>query len=1168
MAVTDTWIGTASADWGAAAGNWSAGFPNSTDNVVINTPTILTIGYSGADSCVVNALAVGNDFFVMTGGSLTILTTASFADGFTQTGGVLNAGGAVTIAGAGTLTGGASEGKTAFSITGTIALANYTLGGATTLTNAATTNETGQITLGDNTGINATITNKAGAVFDIAGDYGIGQGAATARFVNAGTLEKTGGSGISFVDVNLSDTGAVTVAGSGTLEFRGPDDSFAGAISGAGNLTLGGGGHTTIASGATVATGGFVVSDNGTVVTLGENLGYAGNLTVTGFATLDLAGFTLTDSGADNFAGATIDGSGTLATAAGSDVGISNFMLGGTVNWQNSGTVGEAAQFQLGDGSAHAATFTNEKGGVYDFTNDNGILLGAAAASSFVNLAGATLEKTAGSATSQIRPDVTDNGAVEIATGTIEFDGANNSFAGAISGTGNFALGGNGDDTIASGATIASGGFSIAAGALVTLGENLAYAHNFSIGFATLDIAGPALTLTLSGSDVFSVNAAIDGNGTLVTKAGSNASVNGFTLGGSVEWQNSGAVGEVNIFAIGDGSFNTAVFVNEKGGVYNFTNDTGITIGAALDSSFDNLAGATLEKTGGAGTNQIFVDVADTGTIKINTGTIEFLGVDNSFAGLVSGPGQLMLEAGGDGSNDLIAAGTTITTPLFTIAGGLTLVTLGENLSYAGTFNLQSAATLDLGGFTLALARTDTFGVNTAIVGAGSFATAHGGTATIASSFDLGGTANWQNSGNIVELGALTIGDASFDASTFINKTGGVFNFVNDNGIGIGAMPNSSFVNLAGATLEKTGGTGNSQIHADTATSGLITVASGTIELLGAVNSVAGTISGAGQFALGGGGSSTIASGAAITSTTFGIYDGGTSVKLGENFADARNFNLESGAALDLGGFALTLSGTDTLSGSASVEGSGKLITAAGASVDVIGFTLGGTVNWQNSGTVAGQGGLTIGDASLRAASFTNEKGGIYNLVSDADIGIGTNPSSSFANLPGATLEKTAGTGDSSIATPLTNNGSVIAASGTLEFQKSIGGAGIFTIDPGAALQFDAGVASTLSVDFANLLGGDLVLDASPLFAAGIHGFGGSSTDEIDLRDINFTDAKLSYSGSTTLGVLTVTDGFETAHLKMFGNYKTANFHASTDLFGGTQIFDPPTHHTILAVGR
>ena len=195
MAKTDNWIGAASADWGASAANWSAGFPDATSNVRINTAQLLTVTFSSSDHYTINSLTVGHDFFTMSGGNLTIETTASFANGFKQTGGILTAGGAVTIAGSATLEAGAAKGNTAFAVSGTTALGNYTFGGATVLNNAGTVNETAGITLGDSTGINAAIRNEKGAAFNIGGDYGITRGASTAPFTNlaGATIEKTGG---------------------------------------------------------------------------------------------------------------------------------------------------------------------------------------------------------------------------------------------------------------------------------------------------------------------------------------------------------------------------------------------------------------------------------------------------------------------------------------------------------------------------------------------------------------------------------------------------------------------------------------------------------------------------------------------------------------------------------------------------------------------------------------------------------------------------------------------------------------------------------------------------------------------------------------------------------------------------------------------------------------
>ena len=97
MTTANNWKVNADGDWSTAA-DWSLGFvPTSADTVTISTSTVHTITHnSGSD--VIDKLTVGNDFFSLGGGSLDILTTASFADGYTQTGGTLTVG-AISITG-------------------------------------------------------------------------------------------------------------------------------------------------------------------------------------------------------------------------------------------------------------------------------------------------------------------------------------------------------------------------------------------------------------------------------------------------------------------------------------------------------------------------------------------------------------------------------------------------------------------------------------------------------------------------------------------------------------------------------------------------------------------------------------------------------------------------------------------------------------------------------------------------------------------------------------------------------------------------------------------------------------------------------------------------------------------------------------------------------------
>jgi hypothetical protein len=339
---------------------------------------------------------------------------------------------------------------------------------------------------------------------------------------------------------------------------------------------------------------------------------------------------------------------------------------------------------------------------------------------------------------------------------------------------------------------------------------------------------------------------------------------------------------------------------------------------------------------------------------------------------------------------------------------------------------------------------------------------------------------------------------------------------------------------------------------------GAIVVQTGILDFTGVTNIFAGKISGAGQFEIGGV-SNLIGAGAAITTAIFTI--GGALVTLGENVAYAGTFNIDSAALVNLNGFSLHLSGSDAFSNS-TIDGTGTVVTAAGSTVSVGGFTLGGAVNWQNFGTVGESLPMQIGDGSFDLASLRNEKGGVFDLLADFGIAVGAQPTSSFFNSAGAILEKTGGAGDSRIAVDVTNNGTIKAATGTIEFASLVAGVGKFTIASGTVLQFDAAVAKGSTVAFATKTGGDLRLLDSQEFGAAITGFGGIRADEIELRDINFNSGSfsMSYRGNSTHGVLTVADGSHTATLDFFGKYTLGNFHASSDPFGGTLIVDPGTH--------
>jgi hypothetical protein len=63
----------------------------------------------------------------------------------------------------------------------------------------------------------------------------------------------------------------------------------------------------------------------------------------------------------------------------------------------------------------------------------------------------------------------------------------------------------------------------------------------------------------------------------------------------------------------------------------------------------------------------------------------------------------------------------------------------------------------------------------------------------------------------------------------------------------------------------------------------------------------------------------------------------------------------------------------------------------------------------------------------------------------------------------------------------------------------------------------------------------------------------------LDLQDISFTSGvtTATFSGTSTAGVLTVTNGTQTATINLTGDYLASTFTTSADTDGGTVVIDP-----------
>jgi hypothetical protein len=232
---------------------------------------------------------------------------------------------------------------------------------------------------------------------------------------------------------------------------------------------------------------------------------------------------------------------------------------------------------------------------------------------------------------------------------------------------------------------------------------------------------------------------------------------------------------------------------------------------------------------------------------------------------------------------------------------------------------------------------------------------------------------------------------------------------------------------------------------------------------------------------------------------------------------------LAAGATLS-GGGRVTLSGADS-----------RIVGAAGATLTNVNDTLSGA-----------------GFIGTSAMSLVNEAGGVIlgNQTTALVINTGTH-----AIINAGTIENS-GKGGALVRSAVVNNGILEAAgTGTLTLAGAVSGTGVGRITGGTLW------ARSTFVENVTFTGttGVLELANSTAYTGRVKGLSTSGTNSLDLTDIAFTSGvtKATFSGTSSAGTLTVTDGAHTAHIKLVGDYLGSTFTVSGDGHGGTTVVDP-----------
>jgi hypothetical protein len=258
----------------------------------------------------------------------------------------------------------------------------------------------------------------------------------------------------------------------------------------------------------------------------------------------------------------------------------------------------------------------------------------------------------------------------------------------------------------------------------------------------------------------------------------------------------------------------------------------------------------------------------------------------------------------------------------------------------------------------------------------------------------------------------------------------------------------------------------------------------------------------------------------------------------------AASVSLNGGTILDLAGNAATLSLTGLTQKGPQIDTTAPTVVSVSgtpASGDVLtGQTDVIKVTLSEAAKVTGAPELVLSDGGL--ATYASGSG---TNVLTFDYKVLAGQQTSDLLLVGATGNSGAGVADLAGNPLLLPHAPVDLGVGVNNFVTLTGGETYAIAGP-----------SSTDVVFAAGASADLILTDSVGYAGHLSGLG--TADTLDLADLAYSpSAKVSYSGTTTGGTLTVNDGTHQAAIALLGNYLNSTFTLSNDGYGGISVVDP-----------
>lgn len=746
---------------------------------------------------------------------------------------------------------------------------------------AGTAEQDGNVQLGSGDA-GARIDVAKTGIYDIAGDWTIGNPSSVGGITNSGLLEKTFGGRTAAIDVSFSSSGKIAVD-SGLLLLDGLVNNIGGSVSGKGTLGIAGG-QTTL--GKKLALSVAAVDQQSGILVIDRPLTYGGTWDLLG-GVLDLntSAATLTLGGQTNLDGGTLTSFGGALVLNG-NAHAGNVTIGGPTTIFVNGTLDQTGNVVFGLASNTYATIASTGSwlvegdssiiGSYGLITNNGLL-----------------SDPNGSGDAQVQASIINNGTISASNSTLTLAGFNQ-LGGTLAGNGLIDL---------TGGTILENGLAINVADLTVDNSTVALEGNLSFRNAFAEAGGNAQlllngsTFTLSGTA--SLDAGLIAGGTLIS--GGPTVIATVAVGGNATLEITGAAEQTGSLILapssGPGTLDIAA-----GGSYTFDDD--VTIAGSSNTGTGTVIVAGTLTAASTGQSSISAIVDQTGLLQINDYMLT-LGAGGSLAGTVSGSGILVLTGDG-GAVQYNVGGLTLACAEWNVLGNA-IVNFTASETFSGLFEETPGSRLILGGNTLTLSGTTDISGGT-ITGAGTVASSGSGTFA---DLTLSSGAVLSISGNAEENQSITVGQTGA-AATLTILSGGVYTLdENCSILGVGT------VNVAGTLVAAANGT--SQIGDNIVDTGNILANLGTLQILSAVG-------GSGAFTIGATGELQITSSGSVTaSTTVSFTSGGGELRLD----GLTNFNgLLAGFAI---GDTIQLAGISPSSASVNWNGSDTVATITDA---------------------------------------------------------------------------------------------------------------------------------------------------------------------------------------------------------------------------------------------